>query len=185
MSPQATFEAFRDALTRRAWNEAAELVHPAFAKHRQVSDLGLLGSYFASNETPERAPTSAEARFVVVKDGTDFSPYYARRVDTFPGNPTLGELASLTPREYLARAMAACDSRDRESREVLSYLLPLEILGVTENEAEAHIDLRLSDLNVEDEADATLQVQLRKAGEEWRIDPWATDFMAPTPWETR
>jgi hypothetical protein len=182
MSPVATFNAFRAALSRRAWNEAAELVHPDFATHRQASDLGLLGAYFASAGTAELTPSPAEAHLVVIKEGTDLSPYYARRVQTFPGHPTLGELAALTPSEYLARAMALCASRDGV-REVPIYMLPVEILGVIEKQDDAQIELRLVGVKGEDEEEVA-QIRLRKSAAGWRILPWATDFMAPIPWDT-
>jgi len=181
MSPEATFEAFRAALSRGAWDEAAELVHPAFAKHRQETDLGLFGTYFAAADGGEQGRIRGMAHVVVVKDGADFSPYFGRRVAAFPGSPTLGELAALTPCEYLGRAMAARLTARSGMQEVPGYLLPVELLKVTKDGTEAQLDLRLPDLNVEE---GTLQVRLRMAASEWRILPWPEEFMAPTPWET-
>ena len=180
MSPEATFEAFRAALSCGAWDEAAGLVHPAFAKHRQETDLGLFGTYFAATDGGEQERMPEIAHVVVVKERADFSSYFGRRVVAFPGSPTLGELATLTPREYLGCAMAARLTAQSGMQEMPGYLLPVQLLKVTDDGTEAQLDLRLSGLNVEE---GTLQVRLRMAGSEWRILPWPEEFMAPTPWE--
>jgi hypothetical protein len=181
MSPEGTFQAFRSALKRQAWNEAAELVHPAYARDQQERHVALLGAYFASDHRSD--PAGATAHVLVIKGGADFSPYYARRVETFPGKPSLGELAAMKPQEYLARAMAATESPRLGVRNVPAYVLPVEILRVSEDGSRAQVDLRLPELEVEDDAEAFLEVQLRKCGAEWRVLPWPGEFMPPTPWE--
>jgi hypothetical protein len=182
MTPEATFQAFMSALGHQAWREAVDLVHPEFAQHCQTRDLDLIGAYFASADTPDSSEKPTAATIVVIGPSADVSKYYDRPVDTFPGHPSLGELAALAPDEFLARSLAA-----RAAHAGGAPSLPsaprVDIVKVTEDEAEAELEMRLPQLRVEEEADSVFKVRLRKHGGAWRIRPASDEFMAPTPWE--
>jgi hypothetical protein len=183
MSPEATFVAFMSALSHRAWREAVDLVHPEFARHCQARDLQLMGAYFASADAPEPSETPPAATVVVIGPGADLSRFYERRVDTFPGHPSLGELAALAPGEFLACSMAARAAREGSPPDTPRSLPKFEIVKVTEDGVEGQLEMRLPQLQVEEEADAVLRVRLRMHAGSWRIRPEADEFMAPTPWE--
>jgi hypothetical protein len=182
MDPQKALEAFWSALSRRAWQDAADLVHPEYARRRQAHDLELIAGYFAATDHREQIVKPTDAILLMIKPGTDLSDYYSREVHTFPGHPTLNDLAALEPNDFLARSMAALASEDCRPPDSPRSLPEMQIIKVDEFAEDARVECRILHVKVEDEADAVFRVHLRKHMAEWRIVPEFDEFMAPVPW---
>jgi hypothetical protein len=186
MTPEQTFQEFWRALGDRRWDAAASLIHPVEARRRQYHDLALICACFGAADAKERS----EHVNGVVSDGT-LSPelveqYRDRPVTTFPGPPTLAELAALRPQDFVARSLGAVATQrgdepahDRQRPQVVC-------LGTIEEQSElAHVVYRMRHPDYPSAPEAVFVATLGRREDGWGLYPGhelAFSFSPPPPW---
>jgi hypothetical protein len=191
MTPEALLDAFWQALRQGEWVQAASMVLSDEAARRQDEELATISSCFQVIDQGAGATPSA---LVIVSDPDHPSPpqwprYRERRVSTFPGSPTLGELAALTPGAFLARAMAAVAGPARRGRPGSDRRpFPLSLGVVYEREDLAHLLFRIEHPEEEPGVRAVRLVSFGREAGAWRLyleHELGMAFSPGPPWPDR
>jgi hypothetical protein len=185
MTPAAAVLAFRAALERRSWQEAADLVHPDDARRRQREDINRLAAALAASGFRRKQGLGKNALLIVTTDPTRPHQYLEEfrdsSVTSFPTGPRLGELAALPPNVYLARSFEAQAAHGERYGEAAPKRVHIEVVRIVEEPPDvAHVELRAPEL-ISDDENGLVQVTLRLDQGEWRLQLEPDAFMPPLP----
>lgn len=183
---QAVDSAFA-AFARRDWPTVAELVNPTALDSLRQESLGLI-ILMAENRLAGREETGYNPGEVVIADHVP--RVGSERVPQFPGNPTIAELASLSPTQFFIAwcgTVFRTDSGNDPMREVVS--LQRRIIGeVQEGDSIAHVVYRRESRQIDmgelfiDLPGRMVEMPLKRVSDRWTLllnddIGWTVNFM--------
>lgn len=166
MSPEAVVLAFRRALERQAWHEAANLVHPEDARRLQQADIRRLAGWMAAARFRQKPGVGHEAIIVVNRDVAhphrQVEEFRESPVHLVPQRPQLGELASLPAQVYLAKSFEAQAAEGARHGAPGPRALLLEVVATVEESPDVvRVELRAPEL-AGDEEEGLAEVRLHR-----------------------
>ena len=162
---QAAFDAYR----RSDWPALASLVHPDALTAFRIAQLGSAVGFSLARSDPQMRGRNigiTPADFV----GDDaIKKAEGIQVAEFPGKPTIGELARLSPREFFARWCQAAVQDNKRGPWLASQRVGRQIIGeILENDTLAHVMYRIQVESIR-LAGKVEVMSLKKADGRWLI----------------
>jgi hypothetical protein len=183
-SPSQVAQRYFDAVARQQWDAAVALADPAAVRRFRnfaLSTFVVVASRHDELERELKPQTGNGALFPLRIDSvarpSDLERVGAWRIPAYPGSPTVGELAAMTPQELFARSypISEIECFDGECRPLRRHPRYIVVASAIENDSVAHALYR------QDPADTTHG----RSGDEG--DPWGVEVLhlfrrAGSPW---
>lgn len=169
MSPTQTVQAAFDAYRDGDWSRLGSLVHPDALTAFRTAQLGsAVGYSLARNDSQTRGRNiSITPRDFVTEAAIKQAE--GIRVEQFPGKPTIGELARLSPKQFFVRwCAAATHDNDRGPWRAIQGVGRQIIGEIVENDTLAHVMYRLQVESVR-LGGKVVVMSLKKADGQWLI----------------
>ena len=162
---QAAFDAYR----RSDWAALASLVHPDALTAFRTAQLGsAVGYSLARNDPQMRGRNIGITPADFVSDDA-IKKAEGIRVAEFPGKPTIGELARLSPKEFFARWCQAAVQDNERGPWLATQRVGRQIIGeLIENDTLAHVMYRIQVESIR-LAGKVEVMSLKKADGRWLI----------------
>ncbi len=144
ISPTQTVQAAFDAYGRSDWSALGSLVHPDALTAFRTAQLGsAVGFSLAQNDPQMRGRNIGISPSDFVSEDA-IKKAEGIRVAKFPGKPTIGELARLSPKEFFVRWCQAAVQDNERGPWLAMQRVGRQIIGeIIENDTLAHVMYRV------------------------------------------
>jgi hypothetical protein len=172
MSPTVIARRFLTALAKARWAEAAALIHPESRRNARTSTVSHLVAWaqFRAAESSHDAHQTSGYGSTGSIDPAALEMFGHVVVPTYRDQPTIAQLAALSPLHLTERLLDAANARDLPSGAILHRFPAPVVLGhVMDGPRWAQVVIRDGSPTVKGRRHDVTTLPLHRAGSAWRV----------------
>ena len=144
VSPTQTVQAAFEAYRRSDWPKLASLVHPDALTAFRTAQLGSAVGYSLAQRDPQMRGRNVGISPADFVSDDAIKKVEGIRVAEFPGKPTIGELARLSPSDFFVRWCQAAFQENERGPWMATQRVERQIIGeLAEGDTMAHVTYRV------------------------------------------